>query len=523
MKNKSKNNARMRAKQFILIGGILIILSLMSSANWAMLPGNSSSTNLALPNVTDSQIPTLNPITPSSNLNGYISLSWSDVSGAQFYKVYRSTSPITEADITGGLGPCGSNVDPTYIDDMVPNGTYYYVVTAVDGNYGESSCSNCESVTVAVTAPTAPILNAFSPNPSNSGLITVCWSDVNNAYYYQIYRSTSPITSGNFASLTPVGAVWEPQIAWGDNITTNGTYYYAVRVSNEAGENLSNCESVQIAISPVPTNTYVGVKPGDSFLYNYSMQTPGYSDIGLMVLTVDNITDLNFSAEIGYHEALSNSTTTITLYGNETIGAFDSSTSIFSFLFINKNISDKTIYYNNPQSGETLSDTWDNNGVLLTYSDIVSGNSTIFNRIPPNAPTHLTVTPNPSTNGNDTLQWDASNYATSYELYRYTSPITEINSSLTLVVTTYMTTYNDILNQNGTFYYVVVASNSAGDSAISNCASVTVTVTTNNSNNSNNSPNSKNIPGFPLGILLASSAFGVIILFLKKKSKIITT
>jgi subtilisin family serine protease len=80
----------------------------------------------------------------------------------------------------------------------------------------------------------------------------------------------------------------------------------------------------------------------------------------------------------------------------------------------------------------------------------------------------------PSTTSNINLTWDPLLNATSYKIFRDTTNITDI-STLTAVASNITgTSYVDTVMTNGTFYYVIVATNAAGDSEPSNCVNVTV-------------------------------------------------
>jgi surface protein len=90
-----------------------------------------------------------------------------------------------------------------------------------------------------------------------------------------------------------------------------------------------------------------------------------------------------------------------------------------------------------------------------------------------NAPILNTIE-DPSSSGIIIISWNPVEGATTYRIYRSTSPITDV-SELTAIITGISdTTYQDTVEVNGTYYYVVVASNDWGDSRISNCESVIV-------------------------------------------------
>lgn len=95
----------------------------------------------------------LNPISPTNNTDGQIALNWSEVSWATFYLVYRSSSPII--DVTG-LTLVANVTVSNHTDTIMQNGTYYYVVIAANSSLN-SSISNSENVTVAISSgPPSP-------------------------------------------------------------------------------------------------------------------------------------------------------------------------------------------------------------------------------------------------------------------------------------------------------------------------------------------------------------------------------
>lgn len=91
------------------------------------------------------------------------------------------------------------------------------------------------------------------------------------------------------------------------------------------------------------------------------------------------------------------------------------------------------------------------------------------------APVLESISPNPSTTGNITLNWNDVEYATTYYLYRSQSTITSVDG-LTPIATLPTTTYEDLSLLNGTYYYAVVASMELAESYISNVESVEVAI-----------------------------------------------
>lgn len=133
-----------------------------------------------------------------------------------------------------------------------------------------------------------------------------------------------------------------------------------------------------------------------------------------------------------------------------------------------------------------------------------------------NPPTHST-----STDGNITLTWIASSGATSYKLFRYTSTITVLNISVTLVGTFTSTSATDKGLVNGTYYYVVVALNLNSNSPISNCVKVIVAIPPSQSQSPSGPPSPPGIPGFDGIWLTIFAGIGMAIVRLKKRDKFV--
>ncbi|QEE16416.1 LamG domain-containing protein [Promethearchaeum syntrophicum] len=93
----------------------------------------------------------------------------------------------------------------------------------------------------------------------------------------------------------------------------------------------------------------------------------------------------------------------------------------------------------------------------------------------PAAPT-LDPISSPDEDGNIPISWSAVNGVSGYEIYRSLYPITEINSTHTLLDSTTQLTYEDFNLDNDTYYYSIVAKNASGASIPSNFESVLVSI-----------------------------------------------
>jgi hypothetical protein len=127
-------------------------------------------------------------------------------------------------------------------------------------------------------------------------------------------------------------------------------------------------------------------------------------------------------------------------------------------------------------------------GILLNGMFFFSGgaNNYTFDFVDTNAALNIVELPlpgaftlssnagNPDTDGNFDLIWTASSGADNYTIYRSSSRITKINGSLTLLVDEISTLSMALSGYaDGTYYFIVVAHNNAGDT-LSNCISVTI-------------------------------------------------
>jgi len=99
-------------------------------------------------------------------------------------------------------------------------------------------------------------------------------------------------------------------------------------------------------------------------------------------------------------------------------------------------------------------------------SNCISINVKLF---PPGSFTLSSDADTPDTDGSFNLIWTDSNHADNYSIYVYDNYITEINSSLTLLADqTVLSPFSISGLTNGTYYFVIVATNKFGET-ISNC------------------------------------------------------
>lgn len=253
--------------------------------------------------------------------------------------------------------------------------------------------------------------------------VDLSWSASPSATSYTVKRSTSGTADGPFAAV----ATGVTSTTWTDTAVTNGTaYYYVVSASNEWGESLNS--SVAWA-RPVPVPA---------------------APTGLTATAGDQRVSLTWNASAGADS--------YQVYRSTTPGG--------------------PYEYIDYSYAAGYEDYWVMNGTTYYYvvtAVNASGESGYSNQAsatpmpppPPPAPTGLTAS------AGDTqvsLSWNASQGATSYNLKRATSG----GGPYTLVSGTSGTSYTDTGLTNGTtYYYVVSAANSGGESPNSTQVSAT--------------------------------------------------
>lgn len=177
--------------------------------------------------------------------NGQVSVSWTAVTGATSYNVYRSTSAAAQG------ANVGSSAGTGYDDATAVNGTtYYYQVTAVNAA-GEGAASTQSSGATPAAPLTAPAAPASVNATDGVAEVTVSWTAVPGAMSYKVYRST---TQGQRGAL--IGTSSSTTLA--DSTVLDGTtYYFVVTASNAVGEGAASAVA-----SVTPATSWTTVKVG---------------------------------------------------------------------------------------------------------------------------------------------------------------------------------------------------------------------------------------------------------------------
>ncbi len=269
--------------------------------------------------------PTVNTLTKVSN---GVKVSWSKVSGATSYYVYRRTKGGSWSRLAEVKG--GSTV--SYTDTSVKAGTTYeYTVRAYDGKTLGDYDKNGKSITIPASTTTTigkPTVN--TPTKVSNG-VKVTWSKVSGASSYYVYRR---IKGGSWSRIAEVKG--GSTVSYTDiSVKAGTTYDYTVRAydGKTLGDYDKNGKSISIPASTTsigkptvntPTKVSNGVKvswskvSGANSYYVYR-RTKGGSWSRLAIVnggSTVSYTDTSVKAGTTYEY-------TVRAYDGKTLGDYD--------------------------------------------------------------------------------------------------------------------------------------------------------------------------------------------------------
>ena len=190
------------------------------------------------------------PLAPmvTTQSEGVISITWSEVAGATHYKLYRAT-------VSGGSFTQieGSIAVTDYVDSgLDENVSYYYRLAACNDN----GCSGRSSVVSATTAPEPP--SALTASAQSDSAISIAWSAVADATHYKLYRATT--SEGSFTQIEGSIAV---TVYVDSGLAANTSYEYQLESCN--GNGCSGRSSVVSATTaPEPPSALTAATQSDS-------------------------------------------------------------------------------------------------------------------------------------------------------------------------------------------------------------------------------------------------------------------
>jgi len=351
--------------------------------------------------------------------NAQVSLSWTAASGATSYNVYRSTTSGGEGTTAIATGITGI----AYNDTGLTNGTTYFYKVAAVNSAGTSAQSSEASATPSMSG--APGTPGGVVAIGNNGQVTIAWNPSGGSTSYNIYRSA---TSGGEGS-TPY-AQGLTSTSWVDNGVANGTtYFYKVAAVNANG---TSAQSTEASASP---NASIPYAPG-----------------GLNTAAGNGQVILFWSSQSG--------ATSYNLYRG-TVAGGEGATPIASGLtglgyLDNTAVNGTTYYYK----------------LAAVNASGTSAQSGEVNSTPNSALTTAPVLTATATGGHINLSWTTVSGATSYNLFRSTTPGGEGFSPQATGLTGTSWTDNGV-STGTTYYYMLAGINGNGPGSRSTEVSAT--------------------------------------------------
>jgi Fibronectin type 3 domain-containing protein len=329
-----------------------------------------------------------------------------------------STDNITGYEVFINGVSQGSVATNSFSKSSLPIGSYSAYITATN-SVGTSAQSN----TVNFTVGNIPSIPSGVSVSGSGGSGTLTWSanpSEDNVTSYNIYENGSKIGTSDKSSYDFSGL-------------TSGTYQFTVSAVNAGGESAqSSAVSYTVTVSDVP---------------GQPTATAGDTQVTLSWSSITGATGYNVkraSVSGGPYTSIANGITTTT--------------------YTNTNLTNGTTYYYVVSAISTSGESDNSAEVSATPQASSTGSST-----------NLLATAGSS---QISLSWDAVTGATSYNVKRAT---TAGGSYTTIAQNITGTTYNDTSASAGvTYYYVVTAVTSDGESANSNEASATLSTPENN-------------------------------------------
>lgn len=180
-----------------------------------------------------------------------IKVSWSKVTDATGYRIYRATS------YSGTYQYVKSTTSTSWTNSsLTTNKKYYYKVRAYTTVGSETLYGSYSSIVSAKPIPATPSVTVKS---SSYNSIKISWGKVSGASGYKIYRATSKSGTYKYIKTTTSTSYTNSYLA------TGKTYYYKVRAYRNVGSSkvYSNYSSIKSA-KPVPS------KPASYSVARYS-------------------------------------------------------------------------------------------------------------------------------------------------------------------------------------------------------------------------------------------------------------
>jgi len=399
-----------------------------------------------------------------------IRISWTTVSGAYQYLVYRS------ATNNGIPAPIDYTFNNYFIDhELIPGEIYFYRVAAIDSDFNAGPTSKyAQATTDMPQAPSKPTAEGVS-----STQIRVSWTTVPGAIQYQIFRSVT--AEGDFGTI-PL-AETEENAYVDSGLQPNSTYYYKIVALTKNGTKspMSNYAAgttmeadPSVPLPTAPLNVTATAQSSNSILISWnpvvdtihyivyrgtsargSPTGTTYSDTGLSAGTTYtySVSAVNSAGE-GPKSASRSATTNVATL----VVTFDSAggTSVPSQ---NVTSGGRVTRPTNPtRAGFDFVD-WQRNGTTYNFNNTVTASFTLTARWTPKtiaAPAISSITMTSDDNGYR-VQWGAVSGAESYRIYKSNSKNGIFNYLGSVTGTVFEDRDPSLLQVGATVFYQITA------------------------------------------------------------------
>ena len=396
-------------------------------------------------------------------------LSWSAVSNASGYEIYRDGNLVASIDTH------------SFSQNNLADGTYLYEVASIN-DYGISEARASVSVSVDQLPPAAPSDLKASVSASS---VSLSWSAVDEANSYRVYRDDSLLGTVSSNSFSETGLA-------------DGTYLYEVSAVDGAGES-SDRASISISVSTPPPETPANITSwviganvslswstvADATSYKVYRDDSLLASVNANSFSESNLADGTYLYEVSavndYGESESRVGISVSISAGESPPATPTNLRVSvsgSSVSLSWNIVSDASGYRVYRDSSLLESVNTNS---FTDSDLADATylyevsainaygesaskasvSATINNTSPTAPTNLSASVNADSVN---LTWDEVADATSYNVYR--------DSSLIASPTT--NAFTDTNLADGTYLYEVSAVDEAGESISKASVSTTV-------------------------------------------------
>jgi fibronectin type 3 domain-containing protein len=423
---------------------------------------NAISTTVPSQSITLFIIPAGNVVSPPSAPTGLaasvgsgtVALSWNASGAASSYTVKRGAAS------GGPYANLTTVTTTTFSDANLTNGTtYYYVVSAT--NSAGSSGNSAEVAATPIVPPMFTSSATASPNPVNQGVATVITATVT--------CTSNTLSNGNVQIYV---------------LDSNG---HSAGTQNFTGQNFSagQKQAYQMSLTPTLTGSYsVEVGVFSATWQQWSWNSSGgtitvNSSLGFTSSATATPSSIAIGQSSGISVTVKDTGTGSLSNANVELQIFNSSgtavaTNVWSSQSFSGGQTNPYSYTWTPVSGTPTGvytvelGVFDSSWMTNYYWNSSAATITVITSVqPPPAPTGLSAV---AGNAQISLNWSASAGATSYNVYRGTSPGAEGTNPIKSGLTS--TAFNDTgLNNGQTYYYKVAAVNSGGTSPQSGEAS----------------------------------------------------